>query len=60
MIDDEYALSVYREPQLAITTCRNASSRIVQFMKELALVFPNTTRLNRGALVVKDLVQSCI
>lgn len=29
-------------------------------MKELALVFPNTTRLNRGALVVKDLVQSCI
>ena len=28
-------------------------------MKEMALIFPNCTRVNRGALVVKDLVAHC-
>lgn len=28
-------------------------------MKEMGLIFPNCTRINRGALVVKDLVFHC-
>jgi U3 small nucleolar ribonucleoprotein protein IMP4 len=58
-LDDEYAMSFYREPQIALTTSRNASQRLVTLMKELGLIFPNCTRVNRGALVIKDLVTHC-
>ncbi|CAD8116656.1 unnamed protein product [Paramecium sonneborni] len=58
-IDDEYAMSFYREPQIALTTSRSPSQRLVTLMKEMGLIFPNCTRVNRGALVVKDLVTHC-
>jgi len=41
-----------------ITTSRDPSSRLGQFAKELKLIFPNSQRLNRGGLVVKDLIES--
>lgn len=42
-----------------ITTSRDPSSRLVQFAKELKLVFPNAERVNRGAQVVGDIVEAC-
>lgn len=50
-LDDEYSNIAYRDPNILITTSRDASQRLVQFMKELCLVFPNCTRINRGAYV---------
>ena len=50
-IDDEYAHAAEREPKVLITTSRDPSSRLVQFAKELKLVFPNSQRINRGGQV---------
>lgn len=58
-IDDEYANASEREPKVLITTSRDPSSRLIQFAKELKLLFPNSQRLNRGGLVVSELVSSC-
>ncbi|CAK61324.1 unnamed protein product (macronuclear) [Paramecium tetraurelia] len=58
-LDDEYAMSFYREPQIVLTTSRSPSQRLVTLMKEMGLIFPNCTRVNRGAQVVKDLVIHC-
>ena len=42
-----------------VTTSRDPSSRLIQFAKEMKLLFPGSTRVNRGAMVVTDLVESC-
>jgi U3 small nucleolar ribonucleoprotein protein IMP4 len=42
-----------------ITTSRDPSSKLTQFVKELRLVFPNAQRMNRGGHVVKELVEAC-
>ena len=55
-VDDEYAHAGEKDPVLLITTSRDPSSRLKQFAKELKLVFPNAERINRGAMVVKDVV----
>lgn len=57
-IDDEYASAASIPPRVLITTSRDPSSRLGQFAKELKLIFPNSQRLNRGGLVVKDLIES--
>ena len=56
-IDDEYEESNYRDPKIFITTSRNPSQRLVSFQKELKLIIPNSTRVNRGGYVLKDLVK---
>lgn len=58
-VDDEYAMASTRSPKVLITTSRDPSSRLAQFAKELKLVFPNAQRLNRGGLVVSELIESC-
>ncbi|UOH82321.1 hypothetical protein LQV05_005019 [Cryptococcus neoformans] len=58
-IDDEYAKVGTYDPKIVITTSRSPSSRLLQFSKELRLVFPNSYRLNRGNTVIKDLVSAC-
>ena len=50
-IDDEYAHAQERDPRILISTSRDPSSRLVQFAKELKLVFPNAQRINRGGQV---------
>ena len=59
-IDDEYAKVGTYDPKIVITTSRSPSSRLLQFSKELRLVFPNSIRLNRGNTVLKDLLQTCL
>lgn len=43
---------------MLITTSREPSSRLVQFAKELKLCIPNSQRVNRGGLVVQELVET--
>lgn len=54
--DDEYARASLIDPRIVITTSRDPSAKLMQFAKELRLLFPNAQRLNRGNLVVGDLV----
>jgi len=57
--DDEYQNAGIEDPKIFITTSRNPSSRLIQFAKELSLVFPNARRKNRGNHIVKDIVEAC-
>ena len=57
-IDDEYATTLgVKEPKVIITTSRDPSSRLTQFLKEMRILIPNSQRVNRGAYVVKDLIE---
>ena len=58
-VDDEYARAGLRDPKVLLTTARDPSSRLTQFVKELKLVFPNAQRMNRGNQVVGDIVEAC-
>ena len=58
-LDDEYAqLSGVVEPRVLVTTSRNPSSRLSAFAKEIRLLLPTAVRLNRGNLILPDLVKS--
>ena len=59
-IDDEYANTIYSDPQILISTSRDPSSRLLQFQKEMAIVLPNAERINRGSYVMQDLVNLCL
>jgi hypothetical protein len=56
-VDDEYAFAGSRDPKICITTSRDPSSRLKQFMKEVKLIFPNSQAVNRGNTKVPELVE---
>lgn len=58
-IDDEYAHAMERDPKILLTTSRDPSSRLIQFVKELKIVFPNAQRMNRGGQVISEIVKAC-
>ncbi|PHH54467.1 U3 small nucleolar ribonucleoprotein IMP4 [Ceratocystis fimbriata CBS 114723] len=59
-MDDEYAeLSGIVEPRVMVTTSRDPSTRLAAFSKEIRLLFPTAIRLNRGNLILPELVHSC-
>lgn len=58
-IDDEYGDAGLMEPRVCVTTSRDPSSRLKQFAKEIKLLFPNSTRVNRGNNRVDELMESC-
>eukprot|EP00930_Biecheleria_cincta_P027146 TRINITY_DN19070_c0_g1_i2.p1 TRINITY_DN19070_c0_g1~~TRINITY_DN19070_c0_g1_i2.p1 ORF type:complete len:328 (+),score=64.83 TRINITY_DN19070_c0_g1_i2:87-1070(+) len=55
-MDDEYAYLGVKDPKVLVTTSRDPSSRLNQFLKELRMLFPGAQRMNRGAYIVKDLM----
>jgi len=57
--DDEYARAGIEDPKIFLTTSRDPSSRLIQFAKEFALVIPGTQRRNRGAHVIREIVEAC-
>jgi U3 small nucleolar ribonucleoprotein protein IMP4 len=58
-LDDEYAhLSGIVDPRVLVTTSRSPSSRLSGFAKEIRLLLPTSIRLNRGNLILPNLVQS--
>ena len=58
-IDDEYAMAKYQDPKVLITSSRDPSQRLLQFVKEVRLLIPNSKRMNRGNIVIHDLVKLC-
>eukprot|EP00045_Choanoeca_perplexa_P005332 m.44991 g.44991 ORF g.44991 m.44991 type:complete len:287 (-) comp13064_c0_seq1:97-957(-) len=57
--DDEYRWAGTQDPKVMVTTSRDPSSRLKQFVKEVKLIVPNSQRLNRGNHVMKELVEVC-
>lgn len=58
-LDDEYSyLSGVVDPRVLVTTSRDPSSRLGSFAKEIRLLLPTAIRLNRGNLILPNLVQS--
>ncbi|KAI0693784.1 Brix-domain-containing protein [Cytidiella melzeri] len=58
-IDNEYSRAGILDPKIVVTTSRDPSSKLLQFAKEMRLVFPNSHRINRGNYVVKELADAC-
>merc|ERR1712032_1178763 len=58
-IDDEYGDSGIIDPIVCVTTSRDPSSTLKQFAKEIKLMFPHSTRINRGNVKVQELISSC-
>ncbi|KAF9055210.1 Brix-domain-containing protein [Hymenopellis radicata] len=58
-IDSEYSRAGIADPKIVITTSRDPSSKLLQFSKEMRLVFPNSHRINRGNYVIKELADAC-
>ena len=58
-VDDEYGDAGLTDPRVCVTTARSPSSRLKQFSKEMKLLVPNSTRINRGNRRVDELVESC-
>lgn len=59
LIDDEYASATVKDPKILLTTSRSPSAPLTQFAKELKIVFPNATRMNRGGQVIAEIVEVC-
>lgn len=60
-IDDEYsAIGGIIDPRLIITTSRDPSVKLLQFSKEIKLMFPNSIKLNRGNYVIPELIKLCV
>lgn len=58
-LDDEYAqLSGVVDPRVLVTTSRDPSARLSAFAKEIRLLLPTSIRMNRGNLVLPDMVRS--
>jgi len=57
--DDEYTRAGEQDPKVVVTTSRDPSARLKQFAKELRLIWPKAQRLNRGHLIIPDLVNAC-
>ena len=47
------------DPRVCVTTSRSPSSRLKQFSKEMKVMIPNSTRINRGTHRVDELVEVC-
>jgi U3 small nucleolar ribonucleoprotein protein IMP4 len=58
-VDSEYANAGVADPRILLTTSHDPSSKLVQFLKEMKLVFPNCERMNRGGHTVKEIVETC-
>ncbi|KAJ4827889.1 hypothetical protein Tsubulata_014787 [Turnera subulata] len=58
-IDDEYANATETDPKIMLTTSRDPSAPLTQFVKELKFVFPNAERINRGGLHLHEIIESC-
>ncbi|EKD17100.1 uncharacterized protein L3040_000375 [Drepanopeziza brunnea f. sp. 'multigermtubi'] len=58
-LDDEYAqLSGIVDPRVLVTTSRDPSTRLSSFAKEIRLLIPTAIRLNRGNVILPNLVSS--
>lgn len=58
-LDNEYSqLSGIVDPRVLVTTSRDPSSRLSTFAKEIRLLLPTGIRVNRGNLILPEIVES--
>eukprot|EP00484_Ammonia_sp_Unknown_P005479 CAMPEP_0197058494 /NCGR_PEP_ID=MMETSP1384-20130603/108582_1 /TAXON_ID=29189 /ORGANISM="Ammonia sp." /LENGTH=297 /DNA_ID=CAMNT_0042493271 /DNA_START=50 /DNA_END=943 /DNA_ORIENTATION=+ len=57
-LDDEYNLAGVKDPKILITTSRNPTNKLMRFVKEMKLCFPNAIRINRGNLDSTELIST--
>lgn len=57
-VDDEYFNAGVIDPKICITTSRDPSSKLKQFAKEVRLIFPNSSRINRGSYKIREIVST--
>ncbi|XP_047327875.1 U3 small nucleolar ribonucleoprotein protein IMP4 [Impatiens glandulifera] len=57
-IDDEYSNANVRDPKIMLTTSRDPSGPLTQFVKELKFVFPNSQRFNRGGQLISEIIET--
>jgi len=55
--EDEYDLAGVEDPRVLLTTTHDPSQKLLQFSKELKLLFPNSTRINRGNLSMSEMME---
>ncbi|XP_058743545.1 uncharacterized protein LOC131616277 [Vicia villosa] len=58
-IDDEYAFAAEKDPKIMLTTSRDPSAPLKQFVTELSTVFPNAQRINRGGQAISEIINAC-
>ncbi len=58
-IDSEYFNVGVSDPNVLVTTSHDPSSKLTQFLKEVKLLLPNSTRMNRGGHTVREIVETC-
>ena len=58
--DDEYFWAGTEDPRVVVTTSRSPSSKLQEFAKELRHLIPNSTKVNRGNYLSKDLMEACL
>ena len=54
ILDNEYYDNNFNSPKILVTTSRNPSQRLIQFLQEIRIIIPNSVRVNRGNIVLKD------
>ncbi|KAM7542386.1 hypothetical protein Aperf_G00000000629 [Anoplocephala perfoliata] len=57
--EDEY-YQTGSDPRVVITTSRSPSSKLSEFAKELRHLIPNSTKINRGNYLTKDIMDACL
>lgn len=57
-IDDEYALAGVEDPRVLVTTSRDPSQKLLEFAKEIRLMFPNAVRINRGSSPISQIMDA--
>ncbi|KII66187.1 U3 small nucleolar ribonucleoprotein IMP4 [Thelohanellus kitauei] len=58
-LDNEYRWAGVYDPRIVVTTSRKPSSRLKIFAKEIRLIIPNSQKINRGDMMLEDIVKSC-
>eukprot|EP01084_Bolivina_argentea_P249159 416976_1 len=59
-LDDEYALAGIKDPKILMTTSRNPTNKLLRFVKEIKLCYPNCVRINRGNIDMSELISTSI
>ena len=59
ILDNEYYTNSLNEPKILVTTSRHPSQRLTQFLQEIRIIIPNSIRVNRGNIVLKDIIKAC-
>lgn len=60
-LDNEYSsLSGIINPKILLTTSRDPSNKLMQFLKEIKMFFPESIRLNRGNYIISNLIKTCL